>query len=174
MAPFIVFVGSFAAFAVVPFSPFYIAADINVGVFYIIAVSSIVVIGIFMSGWASNNKYTLLGGVRSVAQIISYEIPAGFIVLAIVMFAGTLSMQGIIEQQGGGFWNWYIFGGPKGSSTLSFITGHAIATPGTGLSFILIPLFALAGSDLLCLRAGRDQPRSIRSPGSGIGAGRRL
>jgi len=144
LAPFLVFMGSFAAFAVVPFSPFYIAADINVGVFYIIAVSSIVVIGIFMAGWASNNKYTLIGGVRSVAQIISYEIPAGFIVLAIVMFAGTLSMQGIIEQQGGGFWNWYIFGGPKGASTTSLLTGATIATPGTPASFFLTPLFALA------------------------------
>src|SRR5207249_6072868 len=117
--PFLVFIGSFAAFAVVPFSPLYIAADISVGVFYIIAVSSLVVIGIFMAGWASNNKYTLLGGVRSVAQIISYEIPAGFIVLAVVMLAGTLSMQGIIEQQSGGFWNWYIFGGPKTESAVS-------------------------------------------------------
>ncbi len=144
IAPFLVFMGSFAAFAVVPFSPFYIAADLNVGVYYIIAVSSIVVIGIFMAGWASNNKYTLVGAVRSVAQIISYEIPAGFIVLAVVMFAGTLSMQGIIEQQGGGLWNWYIFGGPKGTSTVSFLTGEMISTPGTGLSIFLIPLFLLA------------------------------
>jgi NADH-quinone oxidoreductase subunit H len=144
IAPFLVFVGSFAAFAVVPFSPFYIGADLDVGIFYIIAVSSIVVIGIFMAGWASNNKYTLFGGVRSVAQIISYEIPAGFIILAMVMMAGTLSMQGIIEQQGGGFWNWYMFGGPKGSSTMSVITGHSIATNGSAASFVLMPVFALA------------------------------
>ncbi len=143
LAPFLVFMGSFAAFAVVPFSPFYIAADINVGIFYIIAVSSIVVIGIFMAGWASNNKFTLFGGVRSVAQIISYEIPAGFVVLAIVMMSGTLSMQGIIEQQGGGFWNWYLFGGPKAIATTSMITGGSIATPGTWLSFLLMPLMAL-------------------------------
>ncbi len=144
IAPFLVFMGSFAAFAVVPFSPFYIAADINVGVFYIIAVSSVVVIGLFMAGWASNNKYTLFGGIRSVAQIISYEIPAGFIVLAVVMMAGTLSMQGIIEQQGGGFWNWYIFGGPKSAATVSAMTGEIVQTPGTGLSFLLIPVFAFA------------------------------
>ena len=144
MAPFIVFVGSFAAFAVVPFSPLYIGADLDVGIFYIIAVSSIVVIGIFMAGWASNNKYTLFGGVRSVAQIISYEIPAGFIILAMVMMAGTLSMQGLIEQQGGGFWNWYLFGGPKGHSTTSLITGSTILTHGSGLSIFLMPVFALA------------------------------
>ena len=144
LAPFVVFVGSFAAFAVVPFSPFYIGADLNVGIFYIIAVSSLVVIGIFMAGWASNNKYTLFGGVRSVAQIISYEIPAGFVVLAVVMLAGTLSMQGIIEQQGGGFWNWYIFGGPKSATVFSPISGTMISTPGTPAAFLLIPVFAMA------------------------------
>jgi NADH-quinone oxidoreductase subunit H len=143
MAPFLVFIGCFAAFAVVPFSPFFIGADIDVGIYYIIAVSSLVVIGIFMGGWASNNKYTLYGGIRSVAQIISYEIPAGFIVLAIVMMAGTLSMQGIIDQQGGGFWNWYVFGGPKVGSTVSMVTGQAIATPGTAASFLLMPLMAI-------------------------------
>jgi NADH-quinone oxidoreductase subunit H len=145
IGPFVVFIGSFAAFAVVPFSPFYIAADLNVGIFYIIAVSSIVVIGIFMSGWASNNKYTLFGAVRAVAQIISYEIPGGFIVLAMTMMAGTLSMQGIIEQQGGGFWNWYALGGPKMAMTTSAITGTVIDTPGTWLSVLLIPVMLMSG-----------------------------
>lgn len=145
IAPFIVFIGSFAAFAVVPFSPLYIAADLDVGVFFIIAISSVVVIGIFMAGWASNNKYTLYGGVRSVAQIISYEIPAGFIVLGIVMMAGTLSMQGIITQQGGGFWNWYLFGGPKSASVVNVVTGGVVQTAGTWLSLLLVPLMALAG-----------------------------
>ena len=145
IAPFLVFTGSFAAFAVIPFSPLYIAADLNVGVFYILAVSSLVVIGIFMAGWASNNKYTLFGGVRSVAQIISYEIPAGFVILGIVMMAGTLSMQGIIEQQGGGFWNWYLFGGPKSEVITSAITGAPLYVGGTWLSLLLVPLMVLAG-----------------------------
>lgn len=145
LAPFLVFAGAFASFAVVPFSPFYIAADIDVGIFYILAVAALTVIGIFMAGWASNNKYSFIGGVRSVAQIISYEIPAGFVILAVVIFAGTLSMQKIIEQQGGGFWNWYIFGGPKSLATISAITGRAIETPGTLWNFLLLPLFALGG-----------------------------
>jgi len=145
IAPFLVFMGSFAAFAVVPFSPFYIPVDMNVGIFYIIAVSSIVVIGLFMAGWASNNKYTLFGAIRSVAQIISYEIPAGFVILGVVMMAGTLSMQGIIEQQGGGFWNWYIFGGPKSATVTSFVTGQEVFVGGTWLSVLLLPLMALAG-----------------------------
>jgi NADH-quinone oxidoreductase subunit H len=144
ISPFLVFMGSFASFAVVPFSPFYIGADLNVGIYYLIAVSSIVVIGIFMAGWASNNKYTMIGGVRSVAQIISYEIPGGFVILALVMFAGTLSMQDIIVQQTGGFWNWYLFGGPKAISIISPITGMVVSTPGTWWSVILIPMFFLA------------------------------
>ncbi len=143
LAPFLVFLGAFASFAVIPFSPFYIAANLDVGIFYLLAVASLVVIGIFMAGWASNNKYTLVGGVRSVAQIISYEIPAGFVVLAVVIYAGTLSMQGIIEQQGGGFWNWYLLGGPKGGTAISALTGRAIQTPGSPLSLLLAPLFML-------------------------------
>ncbi len=143
LAPFLVFIGSFAAFAVIPFSPFYIAADLNVGVFYILAVSAIVVIGIFMAGWASNNKYSLFGGVRSVAQIISYEIPAGFVILGVVMMAGTLSMQGIIEQQGGGFWNWYILGGPKDLTVSSVIADGPVYVGGTWLNIILAPLMLL-------------------------------
>jgi len=144
-APFIVFVGAYAAFAVVPFSPLYIAADLNVGLFYILAIGALAVIGIFMAGWASNNKYTLLGGVRSVAQIISYELPAGFVVLAVAMIAGTLSMQEIIQQQGGGFWNWYLLGGPKGSSAPNLIAGGVIPVAGTPWSFLLAPVMLLGG-----------------------------
>lgn len=143
ISPFIVFVGAFAAFAVVPFSPLYIAADLDVGLFYILAVGALAVIGIFMAGWASNNKYTLLGGIRSVAQIISYELPAGFVVLAIAMMAGTLSMQEIISQQGGGFWNWYVLGGPKGSTAESLVTGATFPVPGTPWSILLAPVMIL-------------------------------
>lgn len=145
LSPFIVFVGAFAAFAVVPFSPLYIAADLDVGLFYILAVGSLAVIGIFMAGWASNNKYTLLGGVRSVAQIISYELPAGFIVLAVAMMAGTLSMQEIIRQQSGGIWNWYLLGGPKGPVVTDLMTGADIVVPGTPWSLILAPVMILGG-----------------------------
>src|SRR3989338_5568673 len=88
LAPYLVFGGMFLAFVVVPFSSGLIVADLNVGIFYLLAVTSIVTIGILMSGWASNNKYSLLGGMRSAAQIVSYEIPSGLAILTIVLLSG--------------------------------------------------------------------------------------
>ncbi len=76
LAPALVFVGSYAAYAAIPFSPAYIGSDINLGIFYIVAVSAIVVLGILMAGWSSNNKWSLLGAMRTAAQLVSYEIPS--------------------------------------------------------------------------------------------------
>ena len=109
LAPYIVFIGSYGAFAAIPFSSAYLGSHLNLGLFYIIAVSSLVVIGILMAGWASNNKWSLLGAMRSAAQIVSYEIPSTLALLAVVMLAGTLSLQEINHQQSGWFWNWFIF-----------------------------------------------------------------
>jgi NADH-quinone oxidoreductase subunit H len=75
LAPFVVFVGAYAAYAAIPFSAAYVGAEINIGLFYVIAVSSFVVIGLLMAGWGSNNKWSLFGAMRSAAQIVSYEIP---------------------------------------------------------------------------------------------------
>lgn len=75
LAPYVVFTGAYATFAAIPFSAAYLGAEINLGLFYVIAVSSIVVVGLLMAGWASNNKWSLLGALRSAAQIVSYEIP---------------------------------------------------------------------------------------------------
>ena len=85
IAPVLVFAGSYAVFAAIPFTSSYIGSNINLGLFYIIGISGIVVIGILMAGWASNNKYTLLGAMRSAAQLISYEIPTLMIVVTILM-----------------------------------------------------------------------------------------
>ena len=109
LAPYVVFIGSYAAFAAIPFSSAYIGSGINIGLFYIIAVSSLVVIGILMAGWASNNKWSLLGAMRSAAQIVSYEIPTALALLAVVMVAGTLDLQEINHLQTGWFWNWFLF-----------------------------------------------------------------
>ncbi len=112
LAPYVVFVGFLATFVVIPFGSRLIVADLNIGILYILAVTSLVVVGILMAGWSSNNKWSLLGGMRSAAQIVSYEIPAGLSVLVIIFTAGTLSMQGIIGQQGWAPWQWYFFHSP--------------------------------------------------------------
>ena len=112
LAPYVVFVGFLATFVVIPFGSGLIVADLNIGILYILAVTSIVVMGILMAGWSSNNKWSLLGGMRSAAQIVSYEIPAGFAVLTIVFAAGTLSMQGMIRAQGWAPWDWFLFHNP--------------------------------------------------------------
>jgi NADH-quinone oxidoreductase subunit H len=109
LAPYIVFIGSYAAFAAIPFSSAYVGSGINIGLFYIIAVSSLVVVGILMAGWASNNKWSLLGAMRSAAQIVSYEIPTALALLSVVMLTGTLDLQQINHMQSGWFWNWFLF-----------------------------------------------------------------
>jgi len=112
LAPYLVFAGMFAAFVTIPFSSSLIVADMNVGIFYLIAVTSIVVVGILMAGWSSNNKYSLLGGMRSAAQIVSYEIPAGLAILVVVFLSGSLSIQDIIKAQGAYPWQWFLFDNP--------------------------------------------------------------
>ncbi len=112
IAPLLVFIGSYAAFAAIPFSSAFIGSNLDLGVFFIVAVSGLVVAGILMAGWASNNKYSLLGAMRSAAQIISYEIPTILVIVTIVMVTGTLNLNTLSEMQTGHFWNWMILGGP--------------------------------------------------------------
>lgn len=111
IAPVLVFVGSYAAFAAIPFTSVFIGAQIDLGIFLIIAVTGLVVAGILMAGWASNNKYSLLGAMRAAAQIVSYEIPTIIVVLSLVMMTGTMNLHTLSEMQSGYFWNWNLFGG---------------------------------------------------------------
>lgn len=104
LAPFFVVIPSVMAFAVIPFGRTLIPHDLNIGILYIMAITSIGVLGIFMAGWGSNNKYSLLGGMRSAAQIISYEIPLILSVITVVMCANSLSMQKIVAAQSN-HWN---------------------------------------------------------------------
>lgn len=106
-APVMAFVAAFMAYVVVPFGKGLIARDLNIGVIYIVAITSFTVISLLMAGWASNNKYALLGGMRSAAQIVSYEVPLTLSLLGAVMLAGSLSMVDIVEAQGPYFWKWY-------------------------------------------------------------------
>lgn len=112
IAPILCFTGSFAAFAVIPFSSKMVGSGIELGLFFLMAVSSFMVAGILMAGWSSNNKYSLLGAMRSAAQIISYEIPTALVVLSMIMLTGTFSLGKITELQTSSFWNWFILGGP--------------------------------------------------------------
>ncbi len=111
-APYVVIVGFVATFAAIPFSSALIIADLDIGILYVTAVTALVVVGILMAGWSSNNKWALLGGIRSAAQIVSYEIPAGLSIFPAVLLAGTLSMQGIIAAQGAAPWQWFVFDNP--------------------------------------------------------------
>lgn len=104
LAPFIVITASFMAIAATPFAKGLQAIDLNIGVFYIMAVSSLGVVGILIAGWSSNSKYSLIGAMRSGAQIVSYELSVGLSLLAIVTFAGTMQLSGIIESQADGWW----------------------------------------------------------------------
>ncbi len=109
LAPLIVGTGSFLPMVVIPWGSRLQAADLNVGVFFVAAVSSLSVVGLIMAGWASNNKYALFGGMRSAAQIVSYEIPAVMLLLVPVMIAGSLSLQDLVAVQAGGLHNWLVF-----------------------------------------------------------------
>ena len=108
LAPFLVILSSMLAFGCMPFGKGLIAIDFNIGVFFIMAVSSIGVLGILLAGWASNNKFTLIGAMRSGAQMISYELSIGLSMLTVVVFAGTMQTSGIIEAQNRG---WFLFTG---------------------------------------------------------------
>ncbi|HEY3296842.1 MAG TPA: NADH-quinone oxidoreductase subunit NuoH [bacterium] len=105
-APYIVFTAAFATFAVLPWAQNLIAADINIGVFYIVSVSSLAVIGILMAGWSSNNKWALYGAMRSAAQMVSYEIPIALSLLVPILIAQSMSMRDLVMIQQGGFWHW--------------------------------------------------------------------
>jgi len=111
LAPLITFVLAFIAWAVIPFAPGWVVSDLNVGILYIFAISSLGVYGIIMGGWASNSKYPFLGSLRSAAQMVSYEVSIGLVIVNVILLAGTMNLTQIVTQQGGWIWNWFAFGG---------------------------------------------------------------
>ena len=108
LAPFIVIIASFMAIAAIPFAKGLHAIDLNIGVFYVIAVSAMGVIGILLAGWSSNNKYSLIGAMRSGAQIVSYELSVGLSLITIVILAGSMQLSEIVQAQST---SWFIFKG---------------------------------------------------------------
>lgn len=112
LAPLLALVGVFATLAVLPWSSGFMMADLNVGIFYLIAISSLVGVGVFLGGYSSNSKWSMLGGMRGASQIISYEIPVTISILAITLLAGGMSFGTIIGAQKGLPVNWFIFHNP--------------------------------------------------------------
>jgi NADH-quinone oxidoreductase subunit H len=126
-APVIGFVAAFLAYVTIPFGKGLVVADLNIGILYIIAVTTFTVISLLMAGWGSNNKYALLGGMRSAAQVVSYEVPMVASILTIIVFAGSLSMVDIADSQMGNvIFNWNIFRVPFGF--IAFLTYITAAT----------------------------------------------
>lgn len=109
LAPVLSTTLSLICWAVVPLAPGWVAADLNVGILYLLAMSSLGVYGVIMAGWASNSKYPFLGGLRSAAQMVSYEVSIGFVLVTVILLAGSMNLTTIVEKQSGGFWNWYAF-----------------------------------------------------------------
>jgi NADH-quinone oxidoreductase subunit H len=109
LAPIISLVPAFAAWAVVSFNPTFTIANIDAGLLYILALTSMGVYGVILAGWAANSKYAFLGAMRSAAQIVAYEIAMGFALVGVLMTSGSLNLGKIVEAQQGGFlaWNWF-------------------------------------------------------------------
>ncbi len=109
IAPLLALAPALAAWAVVPFSDTLVLADINVGLLYILAMTSVAVYGVILAGWASNSKYAFLGCLRSAAQIVSYEIAMGFALVGVLMAANSLNLRDIVNGQEGGMSQWYMW-----------------------------------------------------------------
>ena len=112
-APIVTFTAALAAYVAIPFGKGLIVSDLNIGILYILSITTFTVIGLLMAGWSSNNKYSLLGGFRSAAQVVSYEIPMGLSILGVVMLTQTLQMGSIVSQQPG-IMDWFIWKQPLG------------------------------------------------------------
>ena len=108
-APVLSLAPALAAWAVMPFADGWVLADVNAGLLYVLAMTSIGVYGVIIAGWASNSKYAFLGAMRSAAQIVAYEIAMGFALIGVLMMAGSLNLGDIVRAQSGGFFNWYLF-----------------------------------------------------------------
>jgi len=109
LAPVVTFVLAMVAWAVIPFADGVVLADINVGILYLFAISSLGVYGVIMAGWASNSKYAFLGALRSAAQMVSYEVSIGFVIITVLLCAGSLNVSDIVRAQSGsyGLFSWF-------------------------------------------------------------------
>jgi NADH-quinone oxidoreductase subunit H len=112
LAPILAFAATMVGFAVVPFGPNLLIADLDIGVFFLVAIGSLEAIGIVAAGWSSNNKWSLMGSVRAATQVVSYEIPLAITFLTVIALAGSMRMSTLVEQQAGWLTNWFLFRNP--------------------------------------------------------------
>ncbi len=110
LAPMLTFTLALVGWAVIPISPDFVIADINVGILYLFAISSLGVYGIIMAGWASNSKYAFLGAIRSSAQMVSYEVSIGFVIVTVLLVVGSLNLGDVVRAQAGGITHWHAAG----------------------------------------------------------------
>ncbi|MDE3060308.1 MAG: NADH-quinone oxidoreductase subunit NuoH [Pseudomonadota bacterium] len=110
IAPMLTFSLALLGWAVIPISSQFVIANINVGILYLFAISSLGVYGIIMAGWASNSKYAFLGAIRSSAQMVSYEVSIGFVLVTVLLMVGSLNLSDIVQAQAGGIAHWHAFG----------------------------------------------------------------
>jgi NADH-quinone oxidoreductase subunit H len=132
-APYVVMMSTLAVFAVIPMGPDIVAVNLDLGVYFVLAISSLSVLGVLMAGWSSANKYSLIGGLRAAAQLIAYELPLVLAVVAVVVQAGTMSLNGIVEAQ---------------QATLFTVGGYEVALPyilsGQIIGFAIFMIAAVA------------------------------
>jgi NADH-quinone oxidoreductase subunit H len=130
LAPVVVYMSAVMTLLVLPFAPRIFGADMNIGLLYVFAIGGLTVVGLLMAGWSSFNKYSLLGGLRSAAQVVSYEIPLTLSVVGLLLLTGTMSLNTISDRQAGWFTNWFVFQQPLGA-LIFFIaaTAEANRTP---------------------------------------------
>src|SRR5919202_4881587 len=109
LAPMLILGPALMTWAVIPWGPGLQVTDLNIGILYLLAFGAIPALGVTIAGWGSTNKYSLFGGMRAVVQYVSYEVPAGVVIVVPVLLARTMSLQGIVQAQSGPLWNWFVF-----------------------------------------------------------------
>lgn len=156
-APVVIFVAVFLGFAVMPWAPDMAPSALNLGLFYVLAIISVDAIGLLMAGWGSNNKFSLLGSMRAVAQIVSYEIPAGIALISVVMIAQTLNLQEIALNQGIRATSPQLFIGLWDVSGIGgILTWNVLQAPHLLLAYVIFFIASLAE----CNRAPFDIPEA--------------
>jgi NADH-quinone oxidoreductase subunit H len=155
LAPLITITLAFVAYAVVPFAPGWVISNMNVGILYLLAMSSLGVYGIIMGGWASNSKYPFLGSLRSAAQMVSYEVSIGFVLITVLLVVGSLNLTDIVDHQKAGIWDWHAF------SFIGALVAHNDSKSlfDTGYAFVVgLVMFMMLGIFFVSALAETNRP----------------